>query len=107
MIEETEISEGPTETHVFIAVESDEVYESARAWLDAEWGHPKGKTTTCIPPAAQARHDAEGRPLVALLNEQAAWSEVAPLIEYYVAQGLAVEITRADYLAAMPSVDES
>lgn len=102
MSEETEISEGPTETHVFIAVESDAVYESARAWLDAEWGHPKGKTVTCIPPAATARHDAEGRPLVALLNTHAEWSEVAEALDVLEAASLIEEVDRAAWDAGAP-----
>lgn len=97
----------PLDTHRFFAVLTDEAYEDARLYLDTQFGHPKNGTLTCIPPVDYAPHDSEGRPLVALLNEQAAWPEVAPSIEYYIAQGIAVEITRADYFAAMPSVDES
>lgn len=104
MPDDLDISEGPTDTHVFLAVVSEEVYEHARVGLDEEFGHPKGGTLTCISPVAEARKDAQGRPLVAMLNEHAAWPEVHGAIADFVGMGLAEFITREEWDAAAPPV---
>lgn len=97
---------GPTDTHVFLAVKSAEIYEHARLGLDNEFGHPRGGTITCIPPVSEARQDATGRPLVALLNEHAAWPEVSAAIADFVGMGLAEFIDRAAWDAAAPEPEE-
>ena len=90
----------PTDSMAFYALANDSVYESVRAQLDAAFGHPKPGTVTCIAPVANALHDAQGRPIVALEYSQLAWPEVAAARDSLIANGYAVEITRADWEAA-------
>ena len=92
----------PTDTHFFVAVIDDDVYEDVRLTLDEAFNHPKNGTLTCVEPAASQRHDSQGRPLVAILNEQAAWPEVADALEQLEAAELIEYITREDWDAASP-----
>ena len=99
---EEQDNSGPEDSHLFYAVADEAVYEAARAWLDAEFGHPKAGTETCIPPASNARKDEANRPLVAILQGQADWPEVADALEALEASGLIEELTRAQWDAAAP-----
>ena len=98
---------GPTDTHVFYAVATDEIYEGVRAYLDELWDHPRNSTVTALWPASQTRHDAQGRPLVAVRNEEAAWPDVAEQIADLITIGYVTEIDRAAWDAAAPLTDEN
>ena len=81
---------------------SDAVYEQARVALDAAWGHVP--PTTCIEPAATAPRDAAGRIVLAVNDEFCTYSVAAELLPQLLAGGAVVEISEAEYRAAV-SVD--
>jgi hypothetical protein len=95
-----------TDSHRFFAVASDEIYEHVRAGLDEAWDHPRNGTLTCLWPAAVARKDAQGRPLVNLWNDQAAWPEVADTLADMIGAGFVEEVDRAAWDAAAPVVEQ-
>jgi len=84
----------------------DEAYEGARLGLDAAWGHPNAatRTVTCIDPAAVAPRDEQGRIVLAVTKEFCAYQEAAQMLELMLGGGAAVEITEADYRAAVGSI---
>jgi hypothetical protein len=81
----------------------DEAYEQARLALDAAWGHPNAetKTVTCIDPASVAPRDQQGRIVLAVAEEFCAYPAAAQMLELMLGGGAAVEITEADYRAAV------
>jgi hypothetical protein len=81
----------------------DAAYEQARLALDAAWGHPNPatKTTTCIDPAAVAPRDAEGRIVLAVNDEFVEYPAASQMLGYMLGVGAAVEITAAEYAAAV------
>jgi hypothetical protein len=81
----------------------DSAYEQARLALDAAWGHPRQDTgtITCIDPAAVAPRDAQGRIVLAVTEEFCAYPAAAQMLELMLGGGAAVEITEADYRAAV------
>jgi hypothetical protein len=105
MIDEIE-TPAPTDTHRFFTVATDDLYEQVRTGLDDVFGHPKADTWTCLPPAAEAPHDAQGRPLVAVENAQMAWPEVGLNVETLIGLGYVVEIDRSAWEAAHPEGEE-
>ncbi len=84
---------------------SDEVYEQARATLDAAWGHPNEatKTVTCIDPAAVAPRDSEGRIVLAVSESFTQYSVAVDLLPQLLAAGAVEEIDEATYRAAFPA----
>jgi hypothetical protein len=97
---------GPSDTHRFFAVATDEIYEGVRAYLDELWDHPRNGTVTALWPTSQTRHDAQGRPLVAVRNEEAAWPDVADQIADLITIGYVTEITRSEWDQAATPTDE-
>jgi hypothetical protein len=81
----------------------DEAYEQARLALDAAWGHPNAetKTVTCIDPASVAPRDAEGRIVLAVNDEFVEYPAASQMLGYMLGIGAAVEITAAEYAAAV------
>lgn len=80
---------------------AENVYEQARAALDAAWGLPNGKgTATCIEPAKNAPHDADGRVLLAVADEFCAFTVAVDLLPQLLASGAVEEIDEATYKAA-------
>ena len=79
----------------------DEAYEQARLALDAAWGHPSGRTTTCIDPAMVAPRDAQGRIVLAVNDEFCEYPAAQQMLTYMTEQGSVTEITEADYRAAV------
>ena len=78
-------------------------YEAIRQSLDAEWGHSPGTgTDTCFEPAATAPRDTAGRVLLAVLSEFCDYEAVAVLLPALLSSGAVEEITREQYLAALP-----
>jgi hypothetical protein len=80
---------------------SDAVYEAVRLQLDAAFGHPGPEAVTAFTPAADAPHDSQGRPVLAVLEEFITWESVKTVLPDLLAGGLVTEITAADYLAAL------
>jgi hypothetical protein len=68
-------------------------YEFARNTLDADFGHPKNGTSTCIPRHDEAPRDEQDRLYVALTNEQCSWPEVAAFLDHPDVE----EVTRAEW----------
>jgi hypothetical protein len=81
----------------------DAAYEHARLALDVAWGHPNAatKTMTCIDSAAVAPRDQQGRIVLAVTDEFCAYPAAAQMLELMLGGGAAVEITAADYMAAV------
>jgi hypothetical protein len=80
---------------------SDAVYEAVRLQLDAAFGHPGPAAVTAFTPAADAPHDSQGRPVLAVLEEFTTWEPVQTVLPDLLAGGLVTEITAADYLSAL------
>lgn len=95
MSDESDIP-APTDSHRFFRA-SPEVYEGARLYLDAAFGHPKPGTSTCMPPVAEAPTDGEGRAYIALTLEQCAWPEVGPILDDLLASEQVEEVPRGDW----------
>lgn len=78
-------------------------YEKARIALDARWGYGPGTgTVTCVTPVAAARRNASGRVVLAVWDFVLTDENVRAILPNMLASGTAVEITRAEYEAAMP-----
>jgi hypothetical protein len=76
------------------------IYEQVRLGLDAAWGHQP--PTTCIDPAAVAPRDSQGRILLAVRPEFAAFDAVAAMLPNLLASGAVEEITAGEYLPVVP-----
>ncbi len=87
-----------TEQRYFRAAE--QVYEQARAALDAAWGHPGPVAETCFEPAATAPRDAAGRVLLAVVAEFCEYESVAALLPGLLASGAVEEISGVVYAEA-------
>lgn len=83
-----------------------DLYEQVRLGLDAAWGHPSGGTVTCIDPAAVAPRDAQGRILLAVKPEFTEFSAAAAIMPDLLASGQVVEISEAEYQAAITVAPE-
>lgn len=81
----------------------DAAYEQARLALDAAWGHPNEatKTVTCIAPASVAPRDGQGRIVLAVDDAFCEYHAAASMLELMLGGGAAVEITAAEYRAAV------
>jgi hypothetical protein len=84
----------------------DEAYEQARLALDAAWGHPttETRTVTCIDPASVAPRDAQDRIVLAVNDEFVQYPAASQMLGYMLGIGAAVEITAAEYAAAVNAV---
>jgi len=80
---------------------SEEVYEQARAVLDAAWGHPGPVAVTCIEPAATAPRDANGMVLLAVDAEFCTYTTASDLLPAMLASGRVQEITTEEYAASI------
>jgi hypothetical protein len=91
-------------TQQYFRTANSELYETIRLQLDAAWGHPTpdGRTLTCIQPAASAPRDSEGRILLAVQADFVTYEPVASILPELLAGGSVEEITREQYLAALP-----
>jgi len=86
----------------FFRTDNDGVYEQTRLGLDAAWGLPNDRlTVTCIEPAATAPRDAQGRIVLAVDDEWCQWPPADQLLPQLLEAGVVVEITQADYAAAI------
>ena len=83
----------------------DEFYDGVRATLDNAWGLPSAqtKTETCIPPAASAIRDAEGRILLAVMAEFCDFSVAVDLLPELLGSGAITAISGEAYNAALPN----
>lgn len=81
-----------------------EVYEQARATLDAAWGLPNDKgSDTCIEPAATAPRDAADRIVLAVHDEFCEYTVAVDLLPELLGSGAVSEITAAEYAACFSS----
>ena len=85
----------------FFRIATAAAYEQARATLDAAWGHPNADTITCVEPAATAPHDSQGRVLLAVQDEFAAYAPADTLLPQWIAAGVVEEIDAATYEASI------
>lgn len=79
-------------------------YEAMRLHLNAAWGLPTPGTSNCILPADDpaAPRDAQGRVYLAVHAEWCDWPAVAAVLPEMLESGAVAEVTREDYLAALP-----
>ena len=91
-------------THRFFAT-TDATYEAMRSAVDAAWGYPTAQTLTCVPPASEQWHDAEGRVVIALTVEWLAWEPVPSMIAGAIAAGAVTEIDEATFWQAAPIME--
>jgi hypothetical protein len=85
--------------NLYYRIADDAVYEATRLGLDALWGHVPPET--CVDPAAVAPRDAEGRIVLAVRPEFAAFAAVAEILPQLLASGAVEEIDEATYDAAI------
>lgn len=82
---------------------ADDLYEQARATLDAAWGKPNAQgSNTCIEPAATAPRDGSGRIVLAVHDEFCAYTVAVDLLPELLASGAVSEIDEATYRAVFP-----
>ena len=91
-------------SHRFFAT-TDATYEAMRAAVDAAWGYPTAQTLTCVPPAVEQWHDAEGRVVIALTVEWLDWEPVPSMISGAIAAGAVEEIDEATFWRAAPMME--
>ena len=75
------------------------LYEQVRLDLDAAWGH--APPTTCIDPADAAPRDDAGRIVLAVRQEFTEFPAVAAILPDLLTSGQVVEISEAEYRAAI------
>lgn len=86
----------------YYAIDSAE-YERARLRIDDLLGYGPGSgTLTCVPPLEVAPRSAAGRVLLAVWGHYMQNPAVMSVFPAMLSSGAAVEITRAEYEAAMP-----
>jgi hypothetical protein len=89
--------------HRYFRTDNDGLYESIRLQLDAAWMLPNNLgTATCIPPAAKAQRDSQGRILLAAPLAFCEYPEVAALLPDLLSAGMVEEIDSATYQAFLP-----
>lgn len=87
---------------LYYAIDSAE-YERARLRIDDLLGYGPGSgTLTCVPPLEVAPRSAAGRVLLAVWDRYMQNPAVMSVFPAMLSSGAAVEITRAEYEAAMP-----
>jgi hypothetical protein len=79
-------------------------YEALRTSLNAAWGFPNAGTQSCCLPASDpsAPIDSDGRIHLAVNDVWCQWDEVASVLPGLLESGAVEEITREQYLAALP-----
>lgn len=77
-------------------------YERVRLSLDRALGYPDARALTSFSPLQFATRASDGRVLLAARRESCAITAVARVLPSLLASGAVVEITRAEYEAAMP-----
>ena len=83
----------------YFRTSSDDVYEYARATLDAAWSHVS--PITCIEPAATAPRDSQGSIVLAVNDEFCTYSVAVELLPQLLAGGHVEEIDDATYREAV------
>jgi len=80
-------------------------YESVRNSLNSAWGFPNAGTHSCIMPADDPTVpiDDAGRIYLAVTDEWCQWPEVAAALPGLLEGGVVEEVTREQYLAALPA----
>lgn len=81
-----------------------DVYEQARASMDAARGLPANGQLTSFCPAATASRDAQGRVMLGLRNSDLTAHGAQDLLEQLLASGAVEEINESTYLSAMPAI---
>jgi hypothetical protein len=81
---------------------STEVYEAARAQMDAARGLPAKGQLTSFPPAANAVKDGQGRCLLGLRESDLTAPGADGMLADLLASGAVEQIDEATYRAAMP-----
>jgi len=79
-----------------------EVYEQARAAMDAARGLPAKGQVTSFTPAAQAPTDGQGRVYLALRESDTTAPGADQMIADMVTAGYVEVVAEADYMAALP-----
>lgn len=79
-------------------------YDGIRLYLNAAWGMPTPGTANCILPADDptAPRDAQGLVYLAVHADWCEWPAVEAVLPDLLASGAVEEVTREDYLAALP-----
>lgn len=79
-------------------------YEAMRLGLDAAWGFPNAGTRSCYRPASDGYvpQDGAGRLYLAVHSEWCEWDAVVVALPGLLASGAVEEVTREDYMAALP-----
>ena len=90
--------------HRFFRTADSALYEQIRLGLDAAWGHVP--PTTCIDPADAAPRDDAGRIVLAVRQEFAEFPAAAAILPDLLASGQVVEISEAEYRAAITVAPE-
>lgn len=88
---------------IFLRATAD-VYEQARATMDAVRGLPSKGQLTSFTPAADAPTDGEGRVYLALRESDTTAPGANQTIADMVAAGYVEVVTEADYRASLPQV---
>lgn len=88
-------------TNRFFLVD-DTTYEQVRSSLDAMWGLPKGGTVTCMPPAAHAVRNTQGKIIAPVLISTCDWPEVAATLAQLLDANAITETDEAAYRACLP-----
>ena len=85
--------------HRFFRTADSALYEQVRLGLDAAWGHVP--PTTCIDPADVAPRDDAGRIMLSVRHEFTEFPAAAAILPGLLASGQVVEISEAEYRAAI------
>lgn len=90
--------------HRFFRTADAALYEQVRLGLDAAWGHTP--PTTCIDPADVAPRDDAGRIVLAVRQEFTEFPAAAAILPDLLASGQVLEISEAEYRAAVTVAPE-
>ena len=79
-------------------------YESMRLGLNSAWGMPNAGTQSCYTAADNPAvpRDEAGRLYLSVHSEWCEWPAVAAVLPDLLANGAVEEVTREDYLSALP-----
>jgi hypothetical protein len=92
-----------TTNRFFLANEA--TYEAIRQTMDTLWGHPKGGTQTCMPPAADAVRNDDNLIIAPVLRETCEWTEVAAALAQLLDANAITEVDEAAYRACLPTTE--
>lgn len=87
--------------HRFFATNA-ATYEAVRAAVDSAWGYPTAQTLTCVPPAVEQWHDAEGRVVIALAEEWLSWEPVPSILRWAITENAVTEIDETMFWSSAP-----